>query len=254
MLGLLQCYYSRPSCQFLSVAMARSDRLFYLLQALRTLRAPVTSEKLACETGVSVRSIYRDIETLRAGGADIAGQPGFGYTLVDDGSLRPRTFSRIEIEALTLGLAQVKQMGDLALAAAAEAVLSKVAATLPSAGQQHILHAVSRVRNSGDQGTRSVADAVDMDLIRQGCWREEQLDIGYTDRDGAVTSRAIWPLAIVYLDRMLVLLARCCLREDFRIFRVDRITAVVATGASFRPRRAALLRTYMARLDAESKH
>lgn len=233
--------------------MSRPDRLFRLLQALRTLPAPVTSEKLACETGVSVRSIYRDIETLRAGGADIGGQPGFGYTLVDDGSLRPRTFSRIEIEALTLGLAQVRQMGDPALAAAADAVLGKVAATLPSVGQQHMLHAVSRVHQFRDQATHSLGNAVDMDLIRQGCWHEEQLDISYTARDGAVTRRTIWPLAIVYLDRMLVVLARCCLREDFRIFRVDRITSVVATGASFRPRRAALLRTYLARLDEESQ-
>ena len=41
---------------------------------------------------------------------------------------------------------------------------------------------------------------------------------------------------------MLVVLARCCLRDDFRMFRADRIAAVAATGISFRPRRAALLR------------
>ncbi|MEC4722762.1 WYL domain-containing protein [Noviherbaspirillum sp. CPCC 100848] len=224
-----------------------------MLQALRTLPAPVTGDQLARNTGVSVRSVYRDIETLRAGGADIGGERGFGFTLIDDGSLRPRTFSRIEIEALTLGLAQVRKMGDSALAAAADAVLAKVAATLPSTGQQHVLHAVSRVHRFGDQASQDLADRVDMDLIRQGCWREEELEIMYTDRDGAVTHRAIWPLAIVYLDRMLVVLARCCLREDFRIFRFERISVVTATGNNFRPRRAALLRTYLALLDEESK-
>ena len=233
--------------------MPRSDRLFQLLQALRTLPAPVTGEGLARATGVSVRSVYRDIETLRAGGAEIGGAPGFGYTLVDDGSLRPRTFSRIEIEALALGLAQVGQMGDAALAAAADAVLAKVAATLPSAGQQHVLHAVSRVHRFGDAaGVAPAASMADMDLIRQACWREDALDIAYTDRAGAVSRRTVWPLSIVYVDRMLVLLARCCLREDFRMFRVDRITAAAATGSSFRPRRAALLRTYLARLDQRS--
>lgn len=231
--------------------MNRTERLFQLLQALRTLPAPVTGATLAHTTGVSLRSVYRDIETLRAGGADIGGEAGFGYTLVDDGSLRPRTFSRIEIEALTLGLAQVRQMGDPALVAAADAVLAKVAATLPSAGQQHLLHAVSRVHRFGDLD-QSAPVAVDMDLLRQGCWREEALAIGYTDRDGAVTHRTIWPLAIVYLDRMLVVLARCCLREDFRMFRAERITAVSETGITFRPRRAALLRTYLARLDEQS--
>lgn len=226
--------------------MSRTDRLFRLLDALRRLPAPVTAAQLALETGVSVRSVYRDIETLRAGGAEIGGERGFGYTLVEDGTLRPRTFSRIEIEALTLGLAEVRGMGDPQLAAAAEAVLGKVAATLPSLGQQHMLHAVSRVHHFSER----FASLPDMALIRACCWREEALTIGYIDREGVETSRTIWPLAIVYLDRMLVVLARCCLREDFRMFRADRIGSVLATGDSFRPRRAALLRQYGDRLDA----
>lgn len=92
--------------------MSRTDRLFRLLDALRRLDPPVTAAQLAEETGVSVRSVYRDIETLRAGGADIGGERGFGYTLIEDGMLRPQTFSRIEIEALTLGMAEVQGMGD----------------------------------------------------------------------------------------------------------------------------------------------
>ena len=227
--------------------MSRPNRLFRLLDALRRLPAPVTAAQLAQETGVSVRSVYRDIESLRASGAEIGGERGFGYTLVEDGTLRPQTFSRIEIEALTLGLAEVRNMGDPALGAAAESVLGKVAATLPSLGQQHLLHAVSRVYRFEER----FPALPDMALIRACCWREEALTIDYVDRDGAATSRTIWPLAIVYLDRMLVVLARCCLRDDFRMFRADRIAAVAATGISFRPRRAALLRDYGARLVEE---
>lgn len=229
--------------------MARPDRLFQLLQALRTLPAPVTGEQLAHATGVSVRSVYRDIETLRAGGADIGGERGFGYTLIDDGSLRPRTFSRIEIEALTLGLAQVRGMGDPALAAAAQAVLGKVAATLPSVGQQQLLHSVSRVHRFRDEARTSPPHAIDMTLLRQACWREEAVEIGYTAGDGSVTQRTIWPLAIVYVEGMQVVLARCCLRDDFRMFRIDRMTTATGAGTSFRPKRAALLRRYLARLD-----
>lgn len=228
--------------------MSRSDRLFRLLQALRTLPSPVTSEQLARDTGVSVRSIYRDIESLRAGGADIGGERGYGYTLVEDGSLPPQAFSRIEIEALMLGLAEVRQMGDPALAAAAQAVLGKVAATLPSLGQQHLLHAVSQVHRFEER----YPALPDMQLIRDACWREQALVIGYTDRDASVTTRTIWPLALVYLDRMLVVLARCCLREDFRMFRAERIGSVALAGTSFRPRRAALLRAYLGSLREES--
>ncbi len=224
--------------------MARSERLFQLLQALRTLPAPVTAARLAQETGVSVRSIYRDVESLRAAGAEIGGERGFGYCLIEDGTLPPQVFNRIEIEALVLGLAEVRQMGDPALAKAAAAVLGKVAATLPSVSQQHMLHAVSQVHRFEER----YPALPDMRVIREGCWREEALMIRYTDKGGAVTERTIWPLAIVYFDNMLVVLAWCCLRGDFRIFRAERIAAVENAGVSFRPRRVALLRTYLADL------
>ncbi len=226
--------------------MSRSDRLFRLLQAIRTLPAPVTAAQLAQETGVSVRSIYRDIESLRMAGADISGERGFGYCLVEDGSLRPHVFSRLEIEALVLGLSQVRQMGDPDLAKAAADVLGKVAATLPSVSQQHLLHAVSQVHSFEER----YAVLPNMSMIRQGCWREESVKISYTDKAGSVTHRTIWPLAIVYLDKMLVVLSWCCLREGFRMFRAERISAVEAGGVSFRPRRVALLRTYLAQLTA----
>lgn len=225
--------------------MARSDRLFRLLQALRTLPAPVTAARLAEETGVSVRSIYRDIESLRASGADIGGERGYGYCLIEDGTLPPQIFSRLEIEALVLGLGEVRQLGDPALAAAAAAVLAKVAATLPSVAQQHLLHAVSQVHRFGQR----YPALPDMRVIREACWREESLNLRYGDRNGQVTDRSIWPLAIVYLDQALVLLSWCCLRQGFRQFRVERIVTVEAGGASFRPRRVALLRTYLAELE-----
>jgi len=224
--------------------MSRSERLFQLLAALRRLPSPATAAQLAAHTGVSTRSIYRDIDSLRSGGAQIDGERGFGYTLVEDGALPPQTFSRIELEALILGLSEVRHMGDPALCGAAQSVLDKVAATLPSLSQQHLLHAVSQVRHFGQRYTA----LPDMDLIRACCWREQALRIDYIDGQGAATTRTIWPLAIVYLDRMLVVLARCCLRDDFRMFRAERITSSAPTGDSFRPRRAALLRDYLARL------
>lgn len=225
--------------------MARTDRLFRLLQTLRVLPAPVTAARLAEETGVSLRSVYRDIDSLRAAGAQIAGERGYGYRLIEDGALPPQVFDRIEIEALVLGLSEVRHMGDPALARAAGAVLAKVAATLPDAGQQHLLHAVSRVRRSEER----FAPATSLATIREGCWREETVTIRYRDGEDRVTDRAIWPLAIVYLDRKLVILAWCCLRAAHRMFRADRIVAAEGGGPSFRPKRVALLKAYLAALQ-----
>src|SRR3954468_1661 len=125
--------------------MARSDRLFRLLQAMRVMPTPITAARLAEETGVSLRSLYRDIDSLRAAGARIEGERGYGYRLVEDYALPPQTFDRAEIEAIALGLAEVQHMGDPALAKAAISVWAKVAATLPDDGEQHLFHAISQV-------------------------------------------------------------------------------------------------------------
>ncbi|MET0971442.1 MAG: YafY family protein [Tardiphaga sp.] len=226
--------------------MARSDRLFRLLQAMRVLPAPITAARLAAETGVSLRSLYRDIDSLRAAGARIDGERGYGYRLTEDYALPPQTFDRIEIEAIALGLAAVRQMGDAALATAATSVLAKVAATLPDDREQHLFHAISQVYRPNVPEV----PAPDMEAIRQACWREQALTIRYADKAGAVTERTIFPLALVYAERVLVVLAWCCLREAFRMFRLERIVELQTPGTSFRPRRAALLRDYLAELKA----
>lgn len=215
---------------------------------MRVLPAPVTAARLAEETGMSVRSIYRDIDSLRAAGALIEGERGFGYTLTEDYALPPQTFDRMEIEALALGLAEVRHMGDPALVAAATAALAKVAATLPTDREQQLFHAVSRVYRPE---ARFVV--TDMGMLRRACWDEHALRISYADKGDAVTERVIWPLAVVYAERSLVVLAWCCLRQDFRKFRPERMREVTVEGTSFRPRRAALLRQYLAQLEANAE-
>jgi predicted DNA-binding transcriptional regulator YafY len=212
---------------------------------MRVMAPPITAQCLAKERGVSIRSIYRDIELLRLAGARIDGERGYGYRLIEDYALPPQTFDRMEIEAIAVGLGEVRQMGDPDLAQAAEAVLAKVAATLPDDREQQLMHSISHVyRPDGRYGPHPHLNA-----IRQACWEEETIEIAYRDQAGTDSQRAIQPLAIMYTDHALTVLAWCGLREDFRMFRVERISEVKRSGRSFRPRRAALLRDYLARLS-----
>lgn len=193
---------------------------------------------------MSLRSLYRDIDSLRAAGARIEGERGYGYRLIEDYSLPPQTFDRTEIEALALGLAEVRHMGDPTLAKAAASVIAKIAATLPDEGEQHLFHAISQVYRPEAR----TPSAVDLNLIRQACWNESALAIRYADKGHAMTERTILPLAIVYTQRTLNVLAWCCLRNAFRMFRTDRLIEVALAGTSFRPRRASMLREYLAEL------
>ena len=228
--------------------MARTDRLFRLLTALRRLPQPVTAARLAEETGVSPRTLYRDIAALRAGGALIDGEAGLGYTLTEDPALPPQMFTRLEVEALTLGLAEVRFAGDPALASAAEAALAKIVATLPERVQRQAMHAVSRTYRSQP---RPPAPAW-LATLREACWEERAVDLAYRDRDGAETRRRVLPLSVVFLDRSLMLLAWCCLRQDFRRFHVAEMSDVALSAESFRPRRVALLREFITRIRAHN--
>lgn len=113
--------------------MSRTERLLALMQQLRTGRRPRQAHELAQALGVSLRTLYRDIDLLRTQGADIRGEAGVGYVLKKGApTLPPLMFAEGEIEALVLGLRWVVQQPDPALAASARSVLAKVEAVLPA--------------------------------------------------------------------------------------------------------------------------
>ena len=92
--------------------MSRAQRLLDLIQFLRGYRRPVSGAVLAEALGISLRTLYRDIETLNAQGAHIDGEPGLGYVLRPGFMLPPLMFSEEEIEAIVLGSRWVADRAD----------------------------------------------------------------------------------------------------------------------------------------------
>ena len=111
--------------------MSRAQRLLDLIQLLRGYRRPVSGAVLAEALGISLRTLYRDIETLNAQGAQIDGEPGIGYVLRPGFMLPPLMFSEEEIEAIVLGSRWVADRTDAALSGAARSALAKISAVLP---------------------------------------------------------------------------------------------------------------------------
>ncbi len=228
--------------------MARADRLLRLIDTMRRLPQPVTAARLADETGVSERSLYRDIASLRVSGARIEGASGVGYTLTEDPALPPQMFTRLEVEALMLGLAEVRLSGDAELARAAEMAGAKITATLPERVQRQAMHAVQQTYRF----ERREPAPAHLSLIRQAAWDERAIDIGYLDNDGTQTHRRILPLSVIFLDRSLMCLAYCTLRQDFRRFHLNRMADVTLSDHSFRPRRVPLLRAFLTQIRTET--
>src|SRR5260370_24544071 len=112
-------------------AVARAERLLELIQVLRRHRFPVSGQAIADELGVSLRTVYRDIQTLVGQGAAIDGEAGIGFILRPGFVLPPLMFTDEEIEALVLGLRLVAQRTDETFRQAAVNALAKIAAVLP---------------------------------------------------------------------------------------------------------------------------
>ncbi|MDI1283442.1 MAG: YafY family protein [Reyranella sp.] len=220
--------------------MSRTERLLDLIQALRRHRRPVSGAQLADATGVSLRTVYRDIQTLIAKGAPIEGEAGVGYVLRPGFTLPPLMFSDQEIEAIVLGSRMVAARGDDTLAGAARNALAKIAAVMPESKQDNVAMLGLLVGAS----ERVVATGVDLAGLRGAIRDEQRLRIAYEDEAGRRTERHIWPVAITFCERVRILAAWCELRDGFRHFRTDRIASLAETGEKYPRRRRALMKEW----------
>jgi predicted DNA-binding transcriptional regulator YafY len=223
--------------------MSRSQRLLDLIQALRRHRRPVQGAVLAGEVGISLRTLYRDIETLRAQGAHIDGEAGIGYVLRPGFMLPPLMFTEDEIEALVLGSRWVSERTDTPLGDAARNALAKIAAVLP----EDLKESLDASNLLIGPGAPLAAGDAELASIRAAIRNERRLQIAYADGNGRSTKRTIWPFALAFFDRVRVVVAWCELREDYRHFRTDRIVALKGIDRRYPKRRAALLKEWRRR-------
>ncbi len=229
--------------------MSRTERLLDLLQILRRHRAPIAGPALAAELGVSLRTLYRDIATLRGQGARVEGEPGLGYLLRPGFTLPPLMFSVEELESLVLGSRWVAHRSDdRSLAAAARDALAKIAAVLPDQLRREVEAATLLV--GPERRGAGGADGVDAALVREAIRGEQKLEIAYRDAEGRRTTRTIWPFAIGFFEHARVVVAWCETRRGFRHFRLDRVSRLGRTNVRYPRGRAALLAEWRRGLTA----
>ncbi len=227
--------------------MSRSARLLVLLQALRGRRHPVTAAELAQSLDVSERTIYRDIAELAAQGAPIDGEAGVGYILRPGLFLPPLMLSEDEAEAVMLGLRYVDQRGDEILTAAAASALAKIGSVLSPQAQATL---AAPLALPGPPTGSFPENTVPLTRLRDAIRLELRLDLTYRDAEARHSRRVVWPIQLAFMDRARVLAAWCELRQDFRMFRTDRILSAVE-GERYPTRRGALLQDFRAQLDAQ---
>lgn len=175
--------------------MQRAERLFQLMNLLRSRRTVMTAKQMSEQLQVSERTIYRDIQSLTLSGVPVEGEAGVGYRLSHRYQLPPLMFDRAEVEALLLGARMVSGWGDSAMAADAKRAIQKILAVLPD----HLRHQdedlpilVPQMEEVQRFYTAHSA------TLRTAIRHKHCAEIAYTREDGEDSSRRIEPLGLIF--------------------------------------------------------
>ena len=219
--------------------MRRAERLFRLVNELRS-RGVSRAEDLAAYFEISVRTVYRDVAHLQASGLPIEGEAGVGYLLRPGFDLPALTFTYEQLDALAMGLSFVEAAGDASLSHAAREVRAKLQASLPAPGERKLEDApLFASRRDGRAPPL-------LKIVRRAVRQSTVLRLRYGDADGRVSERRVRPLAIWAFTDGWLFAGWCELRDDFRAFRLDRVSTIEETGERFPDTPSQNLQAYLA--------
>jgi len=228
--------------------MRKSERLLQLLVLLRGRRRASTANELANRLQVSERTIYRDIQSLQLSGVDIAGEAGVGYSLRPGSDIPPLMFTEKELEALALGIRLVKGWADDELCAAASTAQDKIKAVLPPQMQQSHEHKSTTFLVPD---THRKKNSKFSETLRSSIESKTVLAIEYRDEKENASTRKVKPLGMMFWGARWTLVAWCQLRDDYRLFRLDRITDAKFTKQVFETSTSCSFENYIQQFGAD---
>ena len=196
--------------------MRRADRLMQLIQLLRDGNLH-RAEDLARFTDVSLRTIYRDMETLAASGVPIEGERGIGYRVTAAITLPPLNLTITEVEALHIGLQAVGDGADKDLSQAALSLAAKIDAVMPEDR--------GRAPSGFGFAIYPFADAArgfqHLPQLRQAIRTRQKVAVAI-----GKNNKIIRPLQLDYWGRLWTCVVWCETSKAFDELRVDQITTL----------------------------
>jgi predicted DNA-binding transcriptional regulator YafY len=225
--------------------MRRADRLFHIIQLIRGRRL-TTASYLAQRLEVSERTIYRDVADLQLQGVPIEGEAGVGYRLGAGFDLPPMMFTHDEAKALVASVRMAQAWLDPVLATSAEDALGKIMSVLPTEARV----AAEALAVYAPQGGLSEPAQRTLQTLREAAQERRKVFLNYRDLSDQPSERTVRPLGCFYWGKVWTLAAWCEHRNDFRSFRVDRVSYVRRLDERFRDEPGRTLAD-LARLDRE---
>lgn len=235
--------------------MNRTDRLFAILLEIQS-NPKITSEKLARRFDVTKRTIYRDVLALMEANVPVIGKAGEGYSIEEGYFLPPVSFTKDEALMLILGAGAVGQHFDAQYKKAARSAENKIHASLSKELKKEVAYLKSYINFfTGMMGERKELNDA-MQKIRRAIMEKKRLAFRYYKRYADTTEpmvREADPYALTNYFGVWMMAGYDYLRKDLRVFRLDRMEAVMVTNKLFeRPKNFRMSQTYREEQTARS--
>lgn len=220
----------------------RADRLLSVLLLLQT-RGKLTATMLADELNVSRRTILRDIEALSLSGVPIYAEGGHGGGIALDEGYRTTLTGLQTPEVHTLFVASnTAILSDVGLDGAAERLLLKLLAALPSSQRSTVDHIRQRLMIDPSWWWHTGETPPFWEDLQRAVYEDWLIEVTYEHYNGEIVERVLQPYSLVNKASLWYLVAQR--EDDMRTYRVARIHALRVLDQTFVRRADFDLRTY----------
>lgn len=216
--------------------MNRTDRLLAIVLELQG-RDLVTAEELAHTFEVTKRTIYRDIQALNESGVPVVSVAGQGYWLMEGYFLPPVSLSPDEAIMLVLGSDVMAHSFDAQYQQAAASASRKIEALLQKGVQKEVTYLRDNIRFISSDSQRALQKPELLQQLRRAIIEQKTVHIHYTkkaySKEQNKSKRFVDPHSLIHLNNNWMLSAYCHLRNDIRMFRLDRIAKLELNEEKF---------------------
>ena len=229
--------------------MNRIDRLTAILIQLQSKRL-ITAQEVAERFDISIRTVYRDIRALEEAGVPIGAEAGKGYFIMEGYHLPPVMFTREEASAMLLGSKILEKQSDQTIKENFDNALLKIKAVLKFQEKDHLenLEDHIAVLSIPKMGNTDFSNNF-LSEIQNAIVNRETLKFDYfSNYSGQLTPREAEPSGLCHYGDHWHLIAYCRMRNDFRDFRIDRISKLQRKNEHFTKDRKADFQNFVKKM------
>ena len=230
--------------------MNRIDRLSAILIQLQSKRV-VKAQEIAERFEISLRTVYRDVRSLEQAGVPVVGEAGVGYWLMEGYRLPPVMFTKEEATAFLMAEKLITKLTDSTTNQHFKSAMYKVKAVLKTTEKDFLEEIDEKIEIIGHPSAVNSRPHNDiLQLILKSISEDRILNLQYFSRnEEQQTERLIEPIGICHINNHWHLIAFCQLRNNYRDFRIDRITDLTPTTKLFRGKIHPSLQNYLKQIE-----